>query len=37
MILDMLTFSVMLVVAVLFFIAIRLAWLPQGRQDIKDK
>jgi len=37
MILDMLTFSVMLVVTVLFFIAIRLAWLPQDRQDIKDK
>ena len=37
MILDMLTFSVMLVVAVLFFVVIRLAWLSQERQVIKDK
>ena len=37
MILDMLTFSVMLVVAALTFVVIRLAWLPQERQDIKDK
>ena len=37
MILDILTFSAMLVVAALFFVVIRLAWLSQDRQDIKDK
>ena len=37
MILDMLTFSVMLVVAALTFVVIRLAWLTQDRQDINDK
>lgn len=37
MILDVMTYSVMIVVAVLFVIVILLARLPQGQQDDSDK
>ena len=37
MILDTMTYSIMVVAAVLSFIVILLAWFPQGRQDKNGK